>query len=573
MRKAKKQVSDFIDGMLKTKVDVILPHNLSKTDFLKHKPAHYDDTEWIDGCRWVVHSIKELDFIKKYKGSSEFSPLYSIILKKILGNNYRDFINGLIDAQIIETDEEYSATGHQCFGFKLSEKYDSSPIKYVTLTSKTLKNAILNYRKERIKKLKQKALPLAHLVRWLSEPSNLTIDKVAALEFLESYKRKLQTELSKRKLKPKYKKIQQGFIDKRYYKIKFQIENWDISAQLSIDDSGGRVYSSLTGLPSIFRNFLQFKGEKLVSLDLKNSQPFNFLFLLKKEFWKSYTSGITLKRLNKELYDYITNKQRNNITIPNIMFPKTPETQYSKGLQDANFLNLVTEGKLYEFICHHFYGHFTTTSGIDRFSTRNLTKKQVLKLMYSNPKRYNPEVKAIFKKFKETFPIEGGIMEILKQRKHNDLSVLLQTIEAQMLLHRIGKRIFLHNPNIPLYSIHDSLVTTEQYAPVVKQIMEDEYNNHLGLTPTIKLEEYSEDNASKELSKYVKGKVTEADIEISQSVSVLPKGFGFLKCEHYDYYKTKKEALPPVFDLVNYTIPEALKDVSVLGVNKRKLKK
>jgi len=573
MRKAKKQVSDFIDGLLKTKVDVIIPQNLSKPDFLKYKPTHYEDKEWIDGCRWVIHSIKELDFIKKYKDSSEFSPLYSKILKKILGNNYRDFINGLLDAKIIETDEEYSATGHQCFGFKLSEKYDSSPIKYVTLTSTTLINAVLKHRKERIKKLKQKALPIAHLVRWLSEPSNLTIDKAAALEFLESYKRKLQTELSKRKLKPKYKKIQQGFIDKRYYKIKFQIENWDISDQLSIDDSGGRVYSSLTGLPSVFRNFLQHKGQKLVSLDLKNSQPFNFLFLLKKEFWKSYTSVITLKKLDEELYDYITNNQGNNNTTPYIMFPRNPETQYSKGLQDANFLNLVTEGKLYEFICHHFFGHFTSTSGIDKFSTRNLTKKQVLKLMYSNPKRYNPEVKAIFKKFKEIFPTEGALMEILKQRKHNDLSIILQKIEAQMLLNRIGKRIFLHDRNIPLFSIHDSLVTTEQYAPIVKQIIEDEYIKQLGLKPNIKLDRYSEDNASTELTKYVKGKVSEADIEISESVSVLPQGFGFLKCEHYDYYKTKKETSPVVYDLVNYTIPEALKDVAVSDVNKRKLKK
>lgn len=573
MRKAKKQVSDYIDGMLKLKVDVILPANLSKSDLLKCKPTHYDDIDWIDGCRWVVHSIRELDFIKKYKDSSDFSPLYSVILKKILGNNYRAFINGLLEGGFIETDEEYTSKGHQCFGFRLCENYQSSPIKYVTLTSPDLKKSIVRYRKERLIKLKEKALPIAHLVRWLSDDSNLTIDKEAALEFLESYRRKLQHELSKRKLKPKYQKIQQGFIDKRYYRAKFQIENWDISSHMSIDDAGGRVYSSLTGLPSIFRNFLSFKGEKLVSLDLKNSQPFNFLFLLKKEFWKSYTSGITLKNLDEELYKYITDKEEDKNTLSNIMFPKTSETQSGQWFEDVNFLNLVKKGKLYEFICHHFFGHFHTKSGIDKFSTRNFTKKQVLKLMYSNPKRYNPEVKAIFNKFKDTFPTEGAIIEILKDRKHNDLSILLQKIEAKMLLHRVGKRVFLHDPNIPLFSIHDSLVTTEKHVDVVKQIIEDEYIKQLGLTPTLKLEEYTEDNALRELSKYVKGKVNEADVEISDCTSSYPKGFNFLKCEHYDYYKKDTLALPIVNDLVNYTIPERLKDVTIPVIGKRSLKK
>jgi len=573
MRQAQKQVSKFIDGMLKNKVVAILPANFSKSTLLEIKPAHYEEQEWIDGCRWIVHTIIELDYIKEYKYSSDFSPLYSVILKKILGNKYREYINALIESNIIETDEEYTSVGHQCFGFRISGKYISTPIKHVTLSSPIITKSIISYRKKRLAELKEKSLPIAHLVRWLSDDENLNFDKEVALDFLESYRRKLISELSKRKLKPKYKKLQQSFIDKRYYRTKAQIENWSISSNIAIDDSGGRLYSSLTGIPSIFRNFLSHKGEKLVSLDLKNSQPFNFLFLLKKEFWKDYTSGITLKNLDENLYESVFNNEEHINTLSNIMFHKSPETQYSKEFENDNFLNLVKKGKLYEFICHHFFGHFPTKNGIDKFSTRNLTKKQVLKLMYSNPKRYNPDLKAIFKKFKETFPTEGAIMEILKNRKHNDLAILLQKIEAQMLLHRVAKRVFKHNPNIPLFSIHDSLVTTEKYGDIVKQIIEDEYTSKLGINPTIKVEEFTEDNAFKELNKYVQGKVNEADVEISDISSSFPEGFNFLKCEHYDYYKKDKPKPPVIDDLVNYTIPERLMDVSVQPIDKRKLKK
>jgi hypothetical protein len=395
---------------------------------------------------------------------------------------------------------------------------------------------IKKYRKRKIEELKTKAKPIAHLVRWLAD-DGLKIDKELAFDFLESYNRKLISELSKRNLKKKYKNKQEAFVLRRYYKIKHQIENWDLNKHISIDNAGGRLYSSITGLPSLFRNFLTYRGEQLVGYDLKNSQPLHFLTMLKKEFWKSYTSGLSLKRLDNKLYDYLLGEEDYSTTI---MFQESSETQYSKGFTNYTFKNLVQNGKLYEFICFKFFNKHLTKGGIDRFNTRAKTKQAFMHMMYHNPKEPFSKAKPVYAEFKKLFPVEANVMDLMKKRKYNDFPIILQKIEAQMLLHRVAKRVYDVNPDIPLFTIHDSILTTKQHASTLKTILDNEYKQIVGFIPQFEKTEYSDDNAWREISKYTKSKIDQADVEISEEGFILPESFTFLKCEHWDFDKKQK---------------------------------
>jgi hypothetical protein len=52
-----------------------------------------------------------------------------------------------------------------------------------------------------------------------------------------------------------------------------------------IVDSAGKRHTPLTRLKKEFRFFLKYKGEHLVSLDVKNSQPYFSLTMMNASFW------------------------------------------------------------------------------------------------------------------------------------------------------------------------------------------------------------------------------------------------------------------------------------------------
>jgi hypothetical protein len=565
--KIRKEVEDFINSFYNDDISIITPKILDKKTILQNKPLHLDDEDWIQNCRWIVHTIIQLSFEEKYKNKfGEYVPLSSEILKKNCGNNYILYLTGLLKNDIIECDEKYSKAKHKSFGFLLTDKYAAAPLKHITLTNSFLTKRIKEYRKERILNLKIKAVPISHLVRWLTN-DNLTIDKNGAFEFLETYKRKLTSELSKRNLKKKYQTKQDAFILKRYHKIKHQIENWNSNKYISIDDAGGRLYSPITGLPSLFRNFLTYNGEGLVGFDIKNSQPLHFLTMLDDKFWKSYTSGFTLNKLDSKLWKYLQEDKDYSTTI---MFQESSETQCYKGSSCYTFRNLVQNGKLYEFICFKFFNKYLTKGGIDRFSTRAKTKQEFMHMMYHNPKERFTKAKDVFAEFKKLFPAEAAVMNLMKKRLYNDFPVILQKIEAKMLLHKVAKKVYDINPEIPLFTIHDSILTTKKYANTLKSILENEYKNLLGFIPQFEKTEYSEHNAFNEIAKYTKSKVDQADLEISEDGYLIPEAFRFLKCEHLDFNK-KKIVIP---DFANYnTTPVVIKKVTTNTTSPKKLKK
>lgn len=568
--KIKNDVNAFIDGFLKEEIVIQTPKLLGKKKILKNKPAHIEDEDWVQNCRWVVHSIIQISFEKQFQAKpGEFVSLYSKILKKNCGNNYLVYLIGLINNGIIECDGLYSKKNHESFGFKLSEKYAASPTQFITLTNSFLIKRIKKYRKEKIEELKIKASPIAHLVRWLND-DGLVIEKEAALEYLETYKRKLTKELSKRKLKKQYQSKQDMFILKRYNRIKQQIETWGSTKHISIDNAGGRLYSPITALPSLFRNFLTYNGEKLVGFDIKNSQPLHFLTMLKKEFWKSYTPGVTLKRMDDELWRYLQGEEDYSSTI---MFQESSETQYRQGLNNYTFKNLVQNGKLYEFICFKFFNKHYTKGGLDRFGTRAKAKKEFMHMMYHNPKVPYSKAKAIFQDFKTLFPVEAKIMELMKTRKYNDFPIILQKIEAHMLLHRISKRVYDVSPQIPLFTIHDSILTTKQHEKTLKSILEEEYKILLGFIPQFEKTEYSEFNAWEEINQYTKRKVDEADIDIISEKAYANNEVPTQKCEHQNFPKEYIESFILPQNHINSVIPHGLQKAAAKHPHLKRLKK
>jgi hypothetical protein len=74
------------------------------------------------------------------------------------------------------------------------------------------------------------------------------------------------------------------------------------------------------------------------------------------------------------------------------------------------------------------------------------------------------------------------------QRHHNTLACTLQYIEAQLIIHGICKTVAENNPEIPLFTIHDSIATTEEYVDYVQYVMQNIIKDAIGADPMIQKE-------------------------------------------------------------------------------------
>jgi hypothetical protein len=226
---------------------------------------------------------------------------------------------------------------------------------------------------------------------------------------------------------------------------------------------------------SPLRSYLTYNGEPLVSLDLNNSQPMHILFLLKPDFWYKTESPRTLHKLNSDLY-------KTGAISEILMFLQKPETHASIEFPFANFELLVQTGKLYKFIANHFAGHFMLKNGFDRFDSLNKAKVEMLRIMYFDSRKAAVQFYKSFKRFEQIFPTVAKIITALKSRRYQDFPILLQSLEAQIILKEIALTVSKELPEAPLFTIHDSILTTEKYRAQVKQIMIEIYRKHLGFT-------------------------------------------------------------------------------------------
>jgi hypothetical protein len=62
----------------------------------------------------------------------------------------------------------------------------------------------------------------------------------------------------------------------------------------SVDDNVGRFHSNLTNIKKELRNYITYDDQKLVNIDIKNSQPFFSTLLFNTAFYEEESENISL---------------------------------------------------------------------------------------------------------------------------------------------------------------------------------------------------------------------------------------------------------------------------------------
>ena len=72
-----------------------------------------------------------------------------------------------------------------------------------------------------------------------------------------------------------------------------------------------------------------------------------------------------------------------------------------------------------------------------------------------------------------------------KVRDYADLARRMQREESGMMIGAVARRLMEHHPEVPFYTVHDSITTVEEHGELVGRILREEYHR-AGLHPTLK---------------------------------------------------------------------------------------
>jgi hypothetical protein len=349
----------------------------------------------------------------KRKDSASFIQLNSIFLKNIINGRYKDYLQDLINMHIIETDNHYILK-EKFKAYRLTENFRNVKTKQIKIEDEKIVSNYWNYKSVQKKKISE--IPHKYIFSCLEQ---IEIDYEAAKDLL-----------NKSNLDFEQYNSWNCSIDMIHFKDWFFV----------VDKTAGRVHNNITNLSKNFRPFLKFNNQKLVEIDISNSQPLLFNILISRYLFR-YTNYC------------------------GIILPYVPQNS------DLRFYKELTEqGKFYEYLMEEF--------GI--YEDRSLFKVRFFSKVFYSKEIENEERE----KFKKLFPGVADIISYYKKVNYRDLAIQLQRIEADIMINSIVPR--LANRNIFMITIHDSILTTPDNLKLVKEVIMNEFEKY-NLQPTLKI--------------------------------------------------------------------------------------
>ncbi|KFC23651.1 hypothetical protein [Epilithonimonas lactis] len=440
----------FID-----KLTFHLPENLDIDQILQENPPQFNYCR--DRFVYILNLIYTLPSRKK-KNIEEYSG-FTPISKKILGStikDYRAYIKYLVEQNVVKEDKKY-IPDIKCGGLRFTEAYGQTLYqKPIVITSWTLIKNITYLRKNYNKGQTQELL---FLRKWFSE---LDVDIRGATKYLKREYRKDKSLLVK-------------YPELRYNSRLLPIAKLHTKEVplFFVDNTAGRLHTYITQLKSELRKFLTLKGKILHSIDISNSQPFLLQCLLDKEVFDRCNMSEKLDRIQPELNTIML-----GVLIESIS-QEEDVLQYKK---------IVSSGK--------FYGEFGAllkeNGELDNSLTGTDLKACVKDITFASLFSKNKAIKysKSIKIFERSFPNVYKVMKYVKKLDHSVLAVVLQNLEAEIVLNKTCKKIHSENTDVRMYTLHDSIITTEENVEYVMNEMAKSLKACIGIEPNFKIEKW-----------------------------------------------------------------------------------
>jgi hypothetical protein len=259
-------------------------------------------------------------------------------------------------------------------------------------------------------------------------------------------------------------------------------------------DRSGRLYTLLVMLPEPIRHFITHRGERLCSLDVKNSQPFLLSVLFSVRFWSDKAHRFSLKALQPVMYTALKKS--------GLLLQIRKHIRQVRNSRDVkHYTKLATTGSMYEYLVAT-YGEQHPS-----LATRGEAKQQFMIFLYFNPVYKELAQHSAYRQWAADFPNVATLLELVKQDNYTYLPRLLQALEAKLLLQVVVSAFTKHHPGVFITSIHDSLVTLDRKKQELEALIRHTYQQHIHHEPEIEVKTLCPENAYADLPKYVEKKL------------------------------------------------------------------
>lgn len=405
---------------------------------------HLPERLWkhADAANYLVHAI-EANRVFYHRPRTAYNPLKAAYLDNVMGRWHRqDICTELAKTGVIEIDRQYFV-GEKSRGYRLGPDFRDAIFRRHRVSPKIAKR--LNKHKMHDKLL----LPVhQHLYRWLTR---LEMDYDAAMNSFPTREELIDKHVALAML-----------ADRQFFMI---------------CDDYGRIHSNVTGLSRTLRRFLHYGPDKLVMIDLKNSQPFFFSLLLLNYFSNNSSLDSFYNKAKSAQKNGEGGRGGGNSIMIDISSMLQHKSLVRMDLPDdvKDYISLTEQGVLYEELASVF--------GVN---DRNFAKDKFFKgVLFCKP--YPNNYRSLFG---ERFPTVSRVIDDLKAKDHRRLSHHLQRCESAAMIHGVCDRLRVELPTAPLLTIHDCLLTTKPHLEPVRAVLQDEFRS-LTLSPSVSEQDYT----------------------------------------------------------------------------------
>jgi hypothetical protein len=453
-----------------------IPANLDLTKMLKEDPPSFPYD--VDNFNYIFGTLIKLKAQHKDYEDEEFIPLNAQLLQAKI-RTYNKHLQYLVDKGLLKTDGQY-IKGKKSRGYKVAAEYMKGELKPVAIKKKLL----LKIRPAEQEKLDSFHAQYGYLTQWFNK--KLRIDEKMCYGWI------MNTAFNERKAGRKDALEIAQFRDVAVNMLNEGAYN------LHVDDNVRRFWSNLTNMKKELRNFITYDGQRLSAIDISNSQPFFSIVLFNPNFYANAEDGFTLRNLSEAISERIAPKLPTIQSIlskhPFFMLVKPDEKEATNDLQ--LYCTLVDKGRLYSYISDRYFEATGIRYDLKVPAEKDKLKAAVFYTMYSDNRAFGAdtevgkvhgEMKQLFRKL---FPTVYRLFSLLKKAAYNDLAIILQLIESEIVVRRTAWHISQARPDIPLFTIHDSIATTEANKHYVYTQLKQQCERAIGLMPTLKIEDW-----------------------------------------------------------------------------------
>ena len=452
-----------------------IPENLNLEELIRTNPPKIPYFH-IDYLVYMAGLLIEIPLAKKDVEMNYISINSKLIQRRV--RNYRKYLDYLISCEVIIEDKQY-IVGSKSKGFKFSERFQTKT-KLVTVTKKTLIKSLnefkdINYSSfeegdyfltPKSSKLIAQKSDLNYITNWLN--SKLTVNYAEAESHLLRLK---EIESSD----PEIKNANERFIYRHVALLKFHRGIFLPSE----DTTAGRLHSTMTQIKGDLRSFIRYDGKELIAVDIVNSQPYLAIALLNPIKLEENNIINTILSINPKL---------NSKSYPIMLVKRIKEISSTDNTK--LFIEVVSNGKFYEDFGLILKQRKVIEEDFDEGATRKKAKGITFSTFFSPNMAiaYKEEIKI----FRSIFPSIFEVFKLIKlgKGKHNTLAILLQHLEATLVLHRACKIISQERPEIPIFTLHDSIITTVGNEKYVHDILASVLLDAIGIAPKLKVERW-----------------------------------------------------------------------------------